>query len=280
MARRTVGEHWDHFLKSQADEQRPIAPVLVVTVATMLLTPILDENQVGRIVLVLLVGLAALTALARTGAGRHTRTAATIAVVVSTLAVAASPPSMYDSGAAVTEDWRQYAAQGMFTVLLLITPTVVMLRLLLRPRITLDTLAGALTAYLQIGLFFAAFYRLVDLALGGTFFGEGVETTPATFQYFSFITLTTVGYGDYTPKGAFGQTIASVEAIFGQVFLVTVVALTVSNLGRELPHRRGLHSESSGDPGEASAVDELEDDELAIDGLADDGSGDGSGDGS
>jgi len=252
--RPSAGERWSRYLRSQTVQQRPIAPVLVLTVATLLLTPLIDESVPGRITLVGLVGIAALTALSRTGASRHIRIAATVAVTISTLAVAASG---LPSAAPVDVDWRQIAAQVMFTGLLLITPTVVVLRLLLRPRITLDTLAGALTAYLQIGLFFAALYRLIDIVDHGSFFVEGAPPSPATYQYFSFITLTTVGYGDFTPATPIGQTLASFEAIFGQVFLVTVVALTVSNLGRELPHRRGLHPDADGPASGNPAGDEL-----------------------
>ena len=52
--------------------------------------------------------------------------------------------------------------------------------------------------------------------------------------WWGIVTLTTVGYGDLTPAGSFGQTLATFEAVGGQVFLVTVVALTVSNLGRPI----------------------------------------------
>ena len=50
--------------------------------------------------------------------------------------------------------------------------------------------------------------------------------------YFSFTTLTTVGYGDYTAASNLGHTLAMAEALIGQIYLVTVVAVIVSNLGR------------------------------------------------
>ncbi len=51
--------------------------------------------------------------------------------------------------------------------------------------------------------------------------------------YFSFTTLTTLGYGDLTPAGDVGRMLAITEALIGQVYLVTIVALIVTNLGRE-----------------------------------------------
>jgi voltage-gated potassium channel Kch len=128
----------------------------------------------------------------------------------------------------------------------------VLVRLMLRPRITVDTLAGALTAYLQIGVFFGALYLFVAL-IGDTsgFFAQTATPGYSDFDYFSLITLTTVGYGDLTPATRMGQALASIEAVAGQVFLVTVVALTVSNLGR--PTRRRAADEDPSTPPERPA---------------------------
>jgi len=57
------------------------------------------------------------------------------------------------------------------------------------------------------------------------------------FQFFSFVTLTTLGYGNLVPASDVGQSLAVMEAVLGQVFLVTVVALAVGNLGAALPKR-------------------------------------------
>jgi voltage-gated potassium channel Kch len=51
--------------------------------------------------------------------------------------------------------------------------------------------------------------------------------------YFSFVTLTTVGYGDLTAAFDAGRIASIFEALFGQLYLVSVVALLVANLGRE-----------------------------------------------
>jgi hypothetical protein len=55
--------------------------------------------------------------------------------------------------------------------------------------------------------------------------------------YFSFTTLTTVGYGDLTARTDLGHTLAVFEALIGQIYLVTVVSLIVGNLRRRLPER-------------------------------------------
>lgn len=237
---RSLEERWHAYLR-RPSEQRSIAPVLLLTILSILLTPVAGDTLAGRTAIIGLVGVAAVMALTRTGAHGRIRSAAVVAVLVGMFA-AGGVNTTTDVG---TGTWQEIAAMAIFTLLLIVTPTVVLLRLLLRPRITLDTLAGALTAYLQIGIFFGALYRLIDLIEPEAFFTGPLVPDAQVFQYFSFITLTTVGYGDLTPATPVGQTLAMSEAIFGQVFLVTVVALTVSNLGKELPHRRSVRDDTA-----------------------------------
>ncbi len=234
-------EWWSRYLR-RPSEQKSIAPVLGLTILAMIATPALSRYGWGRTVVVALVGASATMALTRTGAHGALRHAAEAIVVFTTVAAAIVP-----SVTSLNEGhWLQIVAAGLFVLLLLITPITVLLRMMLRPKITVDTLAGALTAYLQIGIFFGALYRFVSLVDSQQFFAQVARPVANEFQYFSFITMTTVGYGDLTPATTTGQTIAIMEAIIGQVFLVTVVALTVSNLGRDLPHRVGLDVDSDG----------------------------------
>ena len=62
------------------------------------------------------------------------------------------------------------------------------------------------------------------------FFAQGTDGTRSLRLYFSYVTLATLGYGDYTPTSNFGHTVAIIEALFGQLYLVTVVALLVARL--------------------------------------------------
>jgi hypothetical protein len=75
-------------------------------------------------------------------------------------------------------------------------------------------------------------------ALGsGDFFLQETDGTPSLRLYFSFVTLATVGYGDYTAAGDLGHTLAVVEALLGQLYLVTVVAVIVGRLHHGRPER-------------------------------------------
>ena len=78
-----------------------------------------------------------------------------------------------------------------------------------------------------IGLMFAAFYSATNDLQGG-FFAGGQQGNLSTFQYFSFTTLTTLGYGDFTPVADGARAVAMIEAMSGQIFLATLVARLVS----------------------------------------------------
>jgi hypothetical protein len=98
-------------------------------------------------------------------------------------------------------------------------------------QVRLTAVMGVLSLYLLIGMFFAFTYRAID-EIGGPFFANDQTATTSHCLYFSFTTLTTVGYGDFVARTDLGHTLAVIEALIGQIYLVTVVSLIVSNLGR------------------------------------------------
>ena len=106
--------------------------------------------------------------------------------------------------------------------------------------ISWQTVMAALCIYLLIGMTFAALFGFLD-----TVFAEGSSRgirhdTVVDFLYFSFITMTTVGYGDLAPGPDSIRMLAVTEALMGQIFLVTALALLVGNLGRHGGRRRAL----------------------------------------
>lgn len=100
------------------------------------------------------------------------------------------------------------------------------------PVINFAVVGNAVSVYLMLGLFFAYLYLSVNAFVPGDFFVQGPQPA-TTYLYYSYITLTTVGYGDFTAATTTGQMISIVEALVGQIYLVTVLALIVSNLGRQ-----------------------------------------------
>jgi voltage-gated potassium channel Kch len=94
---------------------------------------------------------------------------------------------------------------------------------------------GALSIYFLLGMVYTFAYGALASLDDGPFFAQGTDGTPTIRLYFSFVTLATVGYGDYTAATDLGRTVAVTEALLGQLYLVTVVALLVSRLR---PRRR------------------------------------------
>ena len=95
-----------------------------------------------------------------------------------------------------------------------------------------QSVIGAICVYILLGIFFTFVYGAVAALQSGDFFAQGTDGTTAIRLYFSYVTLATVGYGDYTAAGDLGRILAVTEALLGQLYLVTVVALLVSHLGR------------------------------------------------
>jgi Ion channel len=104
-----------------------------------------------------------------------------------------------------------------------------------------QSVRGAVAVYLLLGLLFTFLYGAVAVIDSSPFFAQGTDGTRAIRAYFSYVTLATLGYGDYTTTGTLGHTLAIVEALAGQLYLVTVVALLVARLGS----RRGSGFQSS-----------------------------------
>ena len=113
-------------------------------------------------------------------------------------------------------------------LVLLFAVVLIVYRVLAVRTVTIQSIYGALSAYLLIGLMFAAFFAALDYLGGGHFFANGQPATTQTFQYFSFTTLTTLGYGDFTAAASSGRAVAILEALTGQIFLITLVAFLVS----------------------------------------------------
>jgi hypothetical protein len=82
---------------------------------------------------------------------------------------------------------------------------------------------------MMIGLMFASIYAAMDRLQSAPFFANGSPANSRTFQYFSFATLTTTGYGDFTAGTNSGRAIAVMEALGGQIFLATLVARLVAS---------------------------------------------------
>lgn len=120
---------------------------------------------------------------------------------------------------------------GLLSVTLVAaTAAVIALGVFDQREVNPQSVLGAICIYLQIGMLFTFVYGAVAVLGSGDFFAQGTDGTPAIRLYFSYVTLATLGYGDYTPGSDLGRTLAVSEALVGQLYLVTIVAVLVANL--------------------------------------------------
>ena len=106
---------------------------------------------------------------------------------------------------------------------------------------------GAVAAYLCIGIAFALIYHAIGAIQASPFFGSQGDGSISDDLFSSFVTLTTTGYGNLVPSQNPGQSLAVMEAVVGQLFLVTAVAKVI-NLWRPARWRAGQAPGEAGEP--------------------------------
>ena len=124
-------------------------------------------------------------------------------------------------------------------VLFLLGASVLIVKSLFNARtLTFDSILGAVCGYLFLGLAWAVLYAMIEEFRPGSFEispklvtgGEVARPLPHVLTYYSFVTLTTVGYGDISPVSPATRTLSWMEAITGQFYLAVIVAGLVSVL--------------------------------------------------
>jgi Ion channel len=125
----------------------------------------------------------------------------------------------------VLEEWR--ALSSLVSVSLL--SVIVLGQVFRKGPVTLSRIQGAIAVYLLLGLAWAIAYELLALREPGAFTGAGVVgDLPQRWLYYSFVTLTTVGYGDVTPVHPIARSLAVLEALTGQLYPAILLARLVS----------------------------------------------------
>lgn len=205
-----------------APEPGRYGALLIVLITGYLLSAFIKAHWVEALQVVLFT-VAMLLALRSAAISRRAVRILLIAVIVGV------PVMFFLSFSTATGDAGSGVANVWTGLVLLIAAIMIVYRVLTFGEVTLQSIYGAFSAYLVLGLMFASFFAAIYHFSGDKFFvpGEAVNGTQ-TFQYFSFTTLTTLGYGDYTAYYSSGQAVAVLEALTGQVFLATLVARLVS----------------------------------------------------
>jgi hypothetical protein len=200
--------------------------VLLLIVCTFLFAAAAPEDQWARSVFALLESATLVLALWTSGVTRDLRVGIALAVV----GVAVATITLVDGS-----QGAQGAVWIVNVALVVATMLVIALGIADQREVNRRSVTGAVCVYILIGMLFTFGYGAAAALGSGPFFAQGTDGTTSLRLYFSYVTLATLGYGDYTPAGDFGHTAAIVEALVGQLYLVTVVALLVANVGRKAP---------------------------------------------
>jgi hypothetical protein len=194
--------------------------VLVTIIVTYVIATSLTENW--GVTILLFVQIATVRLALRTSRAR--RGIRLIANLLLVLAAVAAVANLF-----VDDDSDLVPFVFMAgSILYVVAPFSIVRHIAYRREIDQETLLGALSAYLLIGMTFAFAYRFVAGVQSDPFFGADGDGTVSQDLFFSFVTLTTTGYGNLVPAGNPGQSLAVVEALIGQLFLVTAVGKIVS----------------------------------------------------
>ena len=211
--------------------RRSFRTVLLLIAGALIFQMAAPETEVARLLTIGVQGAVVVAALGTAGADRRLVRAATAGILVLFALTALTVVGPGDVGPAVS--------RGVSLALVLLAPIGIGIGLVAEiredRRVTLETVWAGLCLYLLLGLAFAFAFSLSEDLTNEPFFAGGVAGNSNDFLYFSLATLTTTGYGDFTAATELGRTLSVTEALAGQIYLVTVVALLVSNLGRGRP---------------------------------------------
>ena len=191
-------------------------------VLLLLLSPLIEGDAAGNLVLTALFTLVMLAAVfAASGRGR------TLAI-----ALGFAMPWVYVTW--VHPLWRADATDILASILMIGLSVhvlyLVLARVVRSDKVGVDTICGAIAAYLLIGVVWAVCYSVIEALIPGSFgFSDlELETVWTQLLYYSLVTLTTLGYGDITPIGAVARMWSALESVTGTLYLAVLIARLVS----------------------------------------------------
>jgi hypothetical protein len=203
-----------HFVDSYSS-------LLLLLLANFFLLELVDDQRWGAVGSTLLSAAALLVAISDPATG-HRIGRRHIALVLGSIALA--PLVLVVNGSGIV------GLTYLLPVALVASATlpITLNRVLHHRRVTYETVLGALCAYVLIGFVFAFLFLAVNDFRDAPFFAQPGSHDQGEFLYFSFVALTTLGFGDLSPSEGLPQALTVIEALAGSIFLVTLVARLVT----------------------------------------------------
>ena len=204
--------------------QNPLLSLLIAILALLLLYPFFAGIVIARALwelcfsAILLLGIYTISRVAR-----HLVIATVLGIVVL---------GTRWSGYAIDNEMLLLVNYGLAAIFFAFTACLLLADVLSKGAVTAHKIYGALCVYLLIGMTWGFMFLTLEGYQPGSFeFGQarlsGIEQDPETLVYFSFVTLSTVGYGDITPLSPPARSFAFMVAIIGQIYLAVLVARLV-----------------------------------------------------
>lgn len=212
-----IANRWNRFERS-SDAYLTVVGVMLLLILLPIVTAGLGELE-NRIS-VILIGVATTLTMAASRAPRWAIHLSWIGSLVILLG------SFFEFALDLSSFFGAALALLLFSM-----PVFILRRIGRHTAITATTIWGAIAAYLAIGMSFSMLYVAVFIG-DSEAFTNIADRSLGNFNYFSFVTMTTLGYGDIAPIAALPRALVILETLLGQIYLVVVVARVVSLLGR------------------------------------------------
>jgi len=193
--------------------------LLLLMVIWLFLLPVFDARGTGANIMIAAFSLITIQALSITARSRRERLFFSLWVVLLLVSPALELPGLLKDVIGI-----------LAGALLIFVPVRLSAHVLNHDDVDANTIFGALCAYFFLGMSWSVIYEIVlARAPDAIAVPEGYDRTFSTSVYFSFTTLTTLGYGDITPRSSLARMLAIMEALIGQIYLVVIVAKLVAD---------------------------------------------------
>ena len=237
-----------HRLTAKIDEKMLLA-LLIALLLSIVIIPLMESLPIGRVPMLvactLVFALGVLTSIRQ-------RAVFVPGIVVAVLATSTTWSSFFIDHAGVF-----VAGRCLATAALLLT-AIIILGAVIRQHLATDhSVYGAICTYLLLGLAWAMLYSAVDRVdrnafdiphrrlMEASFAGQQV-TAFSQMVFFSFVTMSTLGYGDITPTTQVAETLAWLQSVIGQFYLAVLVARLVSVLPSPIRREEAASEVSAG----------------------------------